>query len=75
MTGIKLSKLPDRPPVKLTVNIEPELSRTLARYADFYRVAYDQTAAIADLIPAIVDAFLEGDRAFARWCRDANDRI
>lgn len=74
MAGIKLGKLPDRTPVKLTVSICPDLSRALARYAEFYRVAYRREETVAELVPAIVSAFLESDKAFVRWCRDAIDR-
>jgi hypothetical protein len=74
LTGIKLHKLPDRTPVKLTVTIAPSVNRSLARYADFYRQTYHQDETAADLIAAIVSAFLESDRAFIRWCKDATDQ-
>jgi hypothetical protein len=66
MADIKLAKLPDRTPVKLVLSVSPELHRTLTDYADFYREAYGETAAPADLIPAMLDGFLAGDKAFAR---------
>lgn len=71
MTGIKLPKLPERTPVRLTVGISPDLNRALVRYADFYRTAYGQEETVGELVPAIVEAFLESDKVFARWCRDA----
>ncbi|UIJ44741.1 DUF2274 domain-containing protein [Sphingomonas cannabina] len=74
MSGIRLAKLPDRTPIKLTISINPELSRALARYAQFYQTAYRQEVAVAELVPAIAQAFLESDKAFIRWCREAIDR-
>lgn len=71
MAGIKLGKLPDRTLVKLTISITPDLNHSLARYAEFYRLNHGQGDSVIELVPAIVNAFLESDRAFVRWCRDA----
>ena len=35
--------------------------------------AYEQTETIADLVPAIVGAFLESARAFLKWRRQLAD--
>jgi hypothetical protein len=40
MAEIRLGKLPDRTPVKLTISITPDLNHSLARYAEFYRLKY-----------------------------------
>ncbi|WEK43372.1 MAG: DUF2274 domain-containing protein [Candidatus Sphingomonas colombiensis] len=74
MVDIKLGKLPDRTLLKLTIGIHPDLNHSLGRYAAFYNATYRQEEAVAELIPAIVSAFLESDRAFIRWCREATDR-
>ena len=71
MADIKLAKLPDRTPVKLALSVSPELHRTLTDYADFYREAYGEAAAPADLIPAMIEGFMAGDRAFLRRKRAA----
>lgn len=42
MPDIKLPKLPDRKPVKLVVEILPDLEQALAAYADAYAAAYGQ---------------------------------
>jgi len=52
----------------------PELSYRLAHYQAFYRTAYQQEESVNDLAVAIIEAFLDGDKAFARWCRDAVDK-
>lgn len=65
MADLKIGKLPDRTPVKLTIALTPQLHADLARYLDLYRAAYDdKTATAADLIPAIIKSFLDSDRAF-----------
>lgn len=74
MAGIKLGKLPERTPVKLAINVDPELNRVLARYREFYQATYHQDESIADLVPAIVHAFIHADKAFLQWCRNATDQ-
>lgn len=73
MAGLKLERLPDRTPVKITILVSPELNRALADYATAYEAAYGQPEAVTDLIPAMLAAFLQSDREFgrARRSRDA----
>jgi hypothetical protein len=66
MAELKLGKLPDRTPVKLTISVLPELHQALADYAALYAETYGQKEAIAELIPAMLSGFLESDRAFAK---------
>lgn len=66
MADIKLGKLPDRTPVKVTVTITPDLQATLADYASFYAEAYGVREPVTELIPAMLVSFLESDRGFAR---------
>jgi hypothetical protein len=66
MADLKLGKLPDRTPVKLTIAVPPELNRALNDYARAYEEAYGQAESPAELIPAMLETFLASDRAFAR---------
>lgn len=66
MPEIKLAKLPDRTPVKITVNVSPELSLTLEDYARVYADIYGEAEPVSELIPAMLTGFLESDKAFAR---------
>jgi hypothetical protein len=61
---IKLARLPDRTPIKLSISVPPELHQALSDYAAFYAAAYGQEEPVAELVPAMLGAFLEGDRAF-----------
>ena len=69
MAELKLAKLPDRTPVKVTIVIPPELNGALNDYADAYREAYGQAEPIGELIPAMLTSFLESDRGFLRGRR------
>lgn len=66
MADIRLKQLPERTPVKLTINVMPDLHARIGEYAAFYREQYGRDEPVADLIPAILAAFLESDRAFMR---------
>lgn len=66
MADLKLAKLPDRTPVKLTIVLPPELNRELADYARAYEARYGEAESVAELVPAMLRAFLESDRSFAR---------
>jgi hypothetical protein len=71
MASLKLSPLPDRTPVKLTILLPPDLSRALHDYAGAYERAYGVAEPLAELVPAMLASFLESDRAFARSRRAA----
>lgn len=66
MANLKLPKLPDRAPVRHTIVVLPELEQKLRDYADLYRQSYGEAEAIEVLIPFILDAFLDADRAFLK---------
>ena len=66
MPSIKLQRLPDRTPLKVTILVSPELSHALHEYAGVYEAAYGRAEPVAELIPAILEAFLQSDREFAR---------
>ena len=66
---MKLSKLPDRTPVKLTTTLMPHLAARLRDYADFNANTYGSREEVADLIPFMLEAFLDGDADFKRASR------
>jgi len=73
MADLKLGKLPDRTPVKLAITITPDLQAALQSYAAIYAQTYGVEEPVADLVPAMLAAFLESDRGFVRE-RDARGR-
>jgi hypothetical protein len=66
VSELKLGKLPDRTPVKITIAVNPDLNQALRDYAQIYRSEYGQAESVADLIPFMLDSFLESDRGFAK---------
>ena len=66
MADLKLPRLPDRIPVKLTISVSPELHGALVEYAALYAEAYGREEPIVELVPAMLTAFLESDRGFMR---------
>lgn len=66
MADLKLPRLPDRTPIKMSISIPPELYVALNAYADAYEAAYGLKEAVSDLIPYMLDSFISGDRSFTR---------
>lgn len=66
MANLKLGKLPDRTPSKITITVSAELGQALKVYAALYRQTYGESETVAELIPFMLAGFLEGDRAFAK---------
>lgn len=66
MAELKLAKLPDRTPVKVVINVMPDLSEALKAYADAYEVTYGHRETVSDLIPFMLENFLASDRSFSR---------
>ena len=63
---LKLARIPDRTPVKLTILVPPELNEALNDYASAYQAAYGASAPVAELVPFMLASFIEGDREFVR---------
>lgn len=66
MSELKLAKLPDRTPVRITIALNPDLNQALCDYAAVYRAQYGEGESVADLIPFMLGAFLESDKGFAK---------
>jgi hypothetical protein len=66
MVELRIAKLPDRTPIKLTISVMPDLHDALQDYAKLYAETYGRADAMVDLIPAMLAAFLEGDREFQK---------
>jgi hypothetical protein len=66
MPELRLSKLPDRTPVKISISVTPDLHAALTAYADAYQTAYGSAESVAELIPYMLAAFIESDSAFRK---------
>ena len=63
---LKLPKLPNRTPIKITIALKPALNVALQAYAEIYRETYGESETVAELIPYMLQSFLDGDRNFAK---------
>jgi hypothetical protein len=66
---IRLAKLPERAPVRLSITLAPDLAARLRSYADLYAEIYGVREEPTELIPYMLDAFLQGDVAFRNASR------
>ena len=73
MPELRIAKLPDRNPIKLSIAVMPELHDALQNYAKLYADTYGQADTMVDLIPAMLAAFLEGDRTFVKFRSNAGN--
>lgn len=64
MAELKLARLPDRTPVKIPITVTPMLNERLSAYASAYKQAYGDEERVADLIPFMLEQFLDNDRQF-----------
>ena len=71
MPELKLGKLPDRKPVKIAITVSAALDKKLHSYAEAYRAAYSEDEKVGDLIPFMLEQFLDGDRGFAKARKEA----
>jgi len=63
---LRIAKLPDLTPVKMTVSLEPELHKLLEDYARIYSDSYGETVKPAELVPSMIAGFLATDNGFKR---------
>lgn len=73
--NLKLDRLPERSPSKITVTVSPELKSALDDYAEIYRRTYGQKETVAELIPFMLDSFVSADAAFKRARKALRDEI
>lgn len=66
MTRIRLAKLPERTPVRLSIALQPDFHRNLEAYAAAYSEAYGEAEKITDLIPFMLEAYLASDKEFTK---------
>ena len=64
MPELKLARLPDRKSVKISITLNPNLNQRLGAYAEAYKGVYGDEEKVSDLIPYMLERFLDGDRQF-----------
>jgi len=63
---LKLTQLPDRIPVKLTITLQPDLKKALDDYAALYARTYGAEEPVAELVPFMLESFLKADAGFRK---------
>ena len=63
---LRIGKLPDLTPVKMTVSLDREVHEMLEDYARIYGESYGEAVKPADLVPSMVSSFLATDNGFKR---------
>ncbi len=71
-TMLKLDRLPERTPVKMSIQVSPALHAELQEYAAIYARAYGKDETVANLVPFMLEAFIAGDAAFKKAKRTLN---
>lgn len=68
MTKLRLGRIEDDKPVKITVEVPGVVHRDLVRYAEAHARENGLTQPLPPerLIPPMLERFMAGDRAFAR---------
>jgi hypothetical protein len=70
---LKLDKLPDRESTKISFTADAELKAALNDYAEIYRRSYGQKESVIDLIPFMLEAFMNADHSFKRARRELGE--
>ena len=63
---LRIGKLPDLTPVKMTVSLNREVHEMLEDYARIYGESYEQAVKPAELVPSMIAGFLSTDNGFKR---------
>ena len=70
---LKLTQLPDRIPVKLTITLQPDLKKALDDYAALYARTYGAEEPVAELVPFMLENFLKADAGFRKGRKELED--
>ena len=71
---LKLTQLPDRVPVKLTITLLPDVKKALDDYAALYARTYGAEESVAELVPFMLESFLKADAGFRKGRKELEDK-
>jgi len=66
MTGLKIKKIPDRTPVKITLSLPPEIYSDLLIYAEIYQKEHGSVETPQILAVQMITAFIQSDSGFRK---------
>lgn len=71
MAELRLPKLTDHTPVKMTISLPPDLHRALTDYAALYQDTYGEAEPVRELIPAMLASLAQAfDSDLRRRCAE-----
>ena len=68
--NLKIAKLRDMTPTKMSINVTPDLKSDLDIYARLYERAYGDKQDVPNLIPLMLEGFLASDSGFKKAKRE-----
>lgn len=68
--NLKIAKLRDMTPTKMSINVTPDLKSDLDIYARLYERAYGDKQDVTNLIPLMLEGFLSSDSGFKKAKRE-----
>ena len=68
--NLKIAKLRDMTPTKMSINVTPDLKSELDIYARLYERAYGDKQDVTNLIPLMLEGFLASDSGFKKAKRE-----
>ena len=68
--NLKIAKLRDMTPTKISINVTPDLKSDLDVYARLYERAYGDKQDVTNLIPLMLEGFLASDSGFKKAKRE-----
>ena len=71
--SLKIGRLPDTTPIKLGIEVDPEIHADLELYAKLYERAYAAKVEVKELIPSMLQTFLSSDSGFKKARRSLAD--
>ena len=63
---LRIGKLPDLTPVKMTISLDREVHAMIEDYASIYRESSGEAIKPAELVPSMIVGFLSTDNGFKR---------
>lgn len=63
---LRIGKIPDLTPVKMTISVDPETHHMLEDYARLHTESYGDPVKPAALVPLMISGFLATDNGFKR---------
>ncbi len=69
---LRIGKLPDLTPVKLSIRLDPDTHACLEDYAAIYAERYGEKVKPAELVPSMIVGFLATDAGFKKARKDLN---